>query len=273
MRSFPKSILGLALLAGLSLPSFASADIFEDFSGTSIPSTLVNTYGAGSAPTGGGTFDGMSAIVGGEQGGSGADGDLGRAYFGTVQSDFGLLDFVAEIDVTVGGNGESGPFTSFFGIGAGVGGGPNNGGGFDEPTAGPDQNSIFLGVRGTANYLLFDENSDGTLDVGRSNVRSADSAFGGAGAGTHRVRFEHDATAGTIAYSIDLNQTGTFAPLFTFDSSNNGFDATNSQIFFGGSNSRIFDNFSVVVTAVPEPTSLSVIGLLGLGLFSRRRRS
>ena len=234
--------LFLSCVAALCMQGLAISQVVvsEDFEGvTSIDDTsLVTTHlGRGFTdpffPPPFGTsldFSGESAIVGGRT-------DDERVYLGTAATDFGLRSFIAEIDVTVRDDFERNSSTSFFGLGPGEGESRS----FEEPVGGTP---IFLGVAGTRDYLLFDR---GEVDRGFFFNRplAERSEFPGAGEGTHRVRLEHDVNSGEAVYSIDIGSTGNFAHVVTFNTCNNQFDATNSRIFFGGSDSRIFDNFTV----------------------------
>ena len=242
----------LTCIAALCLQGLVSAQVVvsEDFEGAAAieDTSLDTTYIASSRPYSPFVpvqFDGETVTVGGFE-------DSERVYLGTRATDFGLRSFTAEIDVTVFSNYEFASSNSFFGIGAGEG----LDRAFEEPVGGG--NPVFLGVTGIQAYRLFDAGEVPlTTRIPSFSVRSdrlEAGAFPGAGAGTHRLRLEHDVDRGLAVYSIDIESTGSFEHVVTFDTSNNAFDSMNSRIFFGGSDGRIFDNFTVELT-----TGISVL--------------
>ena len=181
--------------------------------------------------------------------GAAGAGDLGRIYVGTVDTNYAgptVTSFVAEVSITIN-NGDTNADSVFFGLGSGT-----PGGNFDEPQGAP---AAFFGVRddnadaGNGESLFGDLNASGVGSAGRQTFANGDT-----GAGTHRFRLSYDAVAGTLEFSQQINETGAFVFASSLDVSDNGFDDTNSRIFFGGSNEATFDNFEVVsVTTIPEP--------------------
>lgn len=231
----------------------AAVDVSEDF--TTDFGALVDTGGSGTS-----TVTGGVAEIGTPGGGND-----GRDWYGTSDTDYGLFNFVAEVDVVVeaGTNNENSLY-----LGLGVGNDADNGGGapgFDEPSVGP---AVYVGVRDNAgaNHILGD--FDGTSTGAAIGANTA----GPAGAGTHTLRLDYDGI--TADFSIDLGQTGTFALLSSIPAADNGFDGTNSRVFIGASQGRQFDNFNVTVgeRIIPEPTSLVLFGLGTVGTLCMRRR-
>lgn len=219
-------------LAAMSAGSLFAADltIVEDFSVDF--GSLVDTGGSGTSSVTGG-----QALIGGA-------GNDGRDWYGTTDTDYATVSFTAEVDVVVeaGTNNDNSLY-----LGLGVGNDADNAGqgpGFDEPSVGP---AVYAAVRDNAggNHILGDFDSTSIGDAIGTNTD------GPAGPGTHTLRLSYDQVAQTATFSIDLNQTGSFSPLSTVDTSDNGFDATNSRIFIGAANARAFDNFKVMPFIAP----------------------
>ena len=291
MRRILLFSLGLVMMAGTSS---AQTSFTEDFSsgtlGPNIISTSVSTDAAGMAgdPT---SFEVIFAGVA----------DPGRAFVGTADSDYAAADFSAQVDVTVPlGGGANG----FFGLGPGILGGDGTGGGpaFGEPSTGP---AIYVGLNedgrdgGEAN--LTDASVGALTAAGEANAQISDTAGNripdpldptlfvfqdsdgdgvndpqfAVGSGSHTLFLDYIQGAQTLEISADIGGAGTITSLGIFDTSDNGFDATNSRIFFGGDDGTTFDNFSVTVdAAVPEPGSAALLAMGVLGsMFVRRRRA
>lgn len=138
------------------------------------------------------------------------------------------------------------------------------------------------GLRERAVFLIMALRGDDLGQVGNLTRRD-NGAFSSPGvtpwqniglfAGTHGMRMDWNATTSQATYLFDLGNDGTYDPALTFttDGSDNGFTASNSQLFIGGGNGLTFDNISVT-SPVPEPSSalLGALGVLALG--ARRRR-
>lgn len=107
----------------------------------------------------------------------------------------------------------------------------------------------FIDGAGVENFLT----SGGTQDL------EATGTDGTTGSGTANWL---DRDFDVSQFSLAAGDTGAFK-LFFFDSP--VIDG------FGGSSVHL-DNFAITVAAVPEPSSLAVLGLLGLGFVTRRRR-
>lgn len=189
-------------------------------------------------------------------------GDNGRNYIRTNDTDYATGSFVAEISVTYGDGGALATNQqAFFGMGTG-----------DIALWGvPDWSTLF------ASTFVQPENS------GLATFRTQNDANEWAGnpgaaydAGTHRLQMTFDATAKTITYAMDIDYAG---GAFVADSTTtpvdlnhidcpvgcgfptmpisadffaeDGWPTEASSIYFGGDDSVIFKDFSVVVSDEP----------------------
>ena len=141
--------------------------------------------------------------------------------------------------------------------GAGGGAGPS----FGEPSLGP---SVFVAL----NAIDRDMGQANLGDFNIGNTGGTAETAGDApvidGATFVTIGLDFIVTTGDLVFTADG------AELFTANAGDNGFDATNSNIFFGGEDGTTFDNFQV--TVVPEPTSALLLGLAGFAGLLRRRR-
>lgn len=184
-------------------------------------------------------------------------GDGNRFYYGTVDTDYSTVSFIATIDVQNNANNGA-----FFGLGPGVTEG-NTGATFGEPSTGPAVYAIggssdFVGIFGSGSTSGIAQSFNQNTGSGGKITDLTDNA------GTlTTLTLTYDATAQTATFTSSI---GT-APVVV-DTSGRGFDGTNSRIFFGGSDA-VFDNLSI--TPVPEPSSVLLLSLGALGLIRRKR--
>ena len=228
-------------------------------------------------------------------------GDGGRIIIGTSQTDFTASDFTASVDVVVAPGGGA---NAFFGIGPGSED-LDGGNSFGEPTEGP---TAFVSINadnrdgGEVRFADFNFIPDGTVDGEGDSVGNGTSPSPGGdafetilGTGSHTLIIDFDAETETLTYfasigtiatgalpgdagidQLGITSGGVFTPLVV-ELDDNGFDATNASIFFGGDDNTTFDNFVVVAPvettpAIPEPTSAVLFGLGIMGTMVTRRR-
>jgi hypothetical protein len=203
-----------------------------------------------------------------------AFGDNARYYLETVDTDYATVSFTVEATLTLAsGNNNN---IAYMGMGAGT----MNSSNFNAP-GGPAVFAEIGPASFVGGYARFNDTAanNSNLDGGLKGQNN-----GGWGNGTvHRVRFSWDASTQIATIAVDQNYTGTFAADFSavydgvttnagLNSTNNGFNAGNSKIVFGGGAGDSWDD--IVVTVVPEPATASVLMAGGagvLGLMRRRR--
>ena len=182
-----------------------------------------------------------------------------RIYLGTNDTDYSAVDFIFEAEVTYpsvytgGGNAAWG--WGFFGMGSA----DASAGNFE-----PDTTNRLATMFAASSGTLYSKD----LGVQGTQVTGLTGLLGS----THLVRLTWDSTTKMGLFEFDLGNNGSIDESFTIDGSNNGFDATNSQLYLGGGRGITWDNISV--TVVPEPNSMTILVLacLGITIGVRRRR-
>ena len=216
---------------------FAATTFTEDFSDNSPDPNLALGVPGGSPTT---DFTGDFTVTSGQE---------SRIYLGTNDTDYSTVDFVFEAEFTdpVGANAWAWPF---FGMGSADATSPN----FYEPAI-EHKLGVVVASNSIAPAVFLQD-----LDAANQNVLSGLPNMSGA---TSKVRYTWTAATQTALFEIDVLNDGDIDGSLVLDGSDNGFDATNSQLYFGGGYGLTWDNISVVV--VPEP---STFALLWLGLAS-----
>ena len=244
-------LLSSALLIGSVLPASAKVAISENFS-TGLPSSLELVAGGGSGTqdygVGTATFNG--------------EGDQQRSMLRTIGSNYASVSFVAEVTVTVNSSGTLGSNIGFFGMGPGV---PLSDSYYEPATTPSIYFSVFPFEFAGEAVRYTDNGAETTSDPNTS------------GNGTHRIRMTWDAGTELMEFAIDKSYSGSFFADTTYSNINgadNGFTSGNAHIFFGGASGVQFDDLSITVSAVPEPSSFAALaGLFALGTVAFRRRS
>ncbi len=222
------------------IPPGYALDFLETFSGNSVGPYLTPGTGYGTPTT---NFTGAFTITSG----------LGsRIYLGTNKTNYSSVNFVFEADVTVPVLNEPSSI-AFMGMGRTT---PVGGNSYGEPLTIPHVGML---VRNDENQLDARDNSpNGTAnDFAVNNV--------GITVGTHRIRMSWDATTKLATFAIDLGNNGSYDSSFTVNGADNGFTATNSQLYLGGGNGLSFDNVSVYIqtpTAALKITSITKSGTM-----------
>ncbi len=241
--------LFLATMVGLTVSSNGATLFTEDFSDNSASPNMALGTGHGSPTT---TTTGNFTITSGSN---------SRIYLGTNDTNYSTIDFSFEADVTVPSAIFSNAWTmAFLGMGS-----PNaDSGAFGEPLTGSNIMMVLRGDDGPGGNLKARDNDAG----GGTNIYNNI----GLTAGTHGMRMDWNATTMQATYLFDVGNDGSYDPALTFvvNGADNGFTASNSQLFVGGGNGLSFDNISVTAP-IPEPSAALLCGLGVLGLLRRRR--
>ena len=191
----------------------------------------------------------------------------GRIYLGTNDTDYATVEFTAlatfTISSTPGTNNNVSPFMGF-------GSTTPDAGNWGEPT-GP---RMVARLQVDPDGIHYSDNVAGE--------RPASTIVGGSGiglrGGTHRVRMIWDNNTQMATFDVDQDYAGGALVSdhnFVLNGADNGFDASNSQLIFGGGGNgpndpMIIDDISVVI---PEPATgvLLLAGLVMLAVWRRRR--
>ena len=248
----PHLILATLLLA-TATPGYAVTVFTEDFSDNSAGPNMALGAPGGSPTT---DFTGDFTIT---------SGTGSRIYLGTNDTDYSNTYFIFEAEMTVP-NTEDPWAIGFIGMGNpdALGSGYPA---YQSPLTVPH---LMMIIRNDNDHL---ESADDALDAITGNpngtVIEVDPVTGIPN-DTHLLRMTWNNVTQMALFEFDTGNDGSIDGSFTLDGSDNGFDASNSQLFIGGGNGLTFDNISV---AVPEPSSSALLGLGGLALALRRRRS
>jgi hypothetical protein len=245
MKSFGGFFAGLILFANICSSQIMVASLRD---GVLPPGLEIIGPGASSVAftSSGASFNGLGMIGNAE----------GRAYIRTIYSNMLSSGFVAEITMSFAANQ---PSIAWYGIGADS----VNSSFYNEPTG---ASMMIVPHTNTGGEL------DGRIQYGdRSNSINQDGGiFHNASSLAYKMRLTWDIDTSFALFEVDTNYTGgefiadTSKTIFGGD---NGFNSTNSRLFFGGSDGVTFKDLSIV----PEPSALSLLAV-GLGVVLRRRR-
>ena len=239
-------VLAAALFLSFGAALQAASTFSENFDSTTITSDLTAQSGW--------VFGSNSTITGTAQNPSGT-----RTYVTTTATDYNTVDFTAQVQVHLNGGGGDG--IGFFGFGSGTPAGD-----YGEPG-----NSLYLRL-GPNDFGPF---IDANIQPGDVNSLLASPSLGN---GTYLVQMQK--IGDNITVGVEQNYvSGAFvaSPGITYTASLSSdlpfLDSTNSTIFFGSQvGNATFDNFSVAVTAAPEPSKALLVALgCGFALLRRRR--
>jgi hypothetical protein len=195
--------------------------------------------------------------------GSGAAGDSGRNYLRTIQNDYATTSFEAFITIDAPRlDTPADDQASFFGLGRGQ----------IALFGFPDWSTQFSSVVGLP--------EPGKLTTFRTqdDMNTFDDVAATIGNGTHRLKFAYNNVAMTATFSLDLDYAGgPFTADVTADPvdvstlySATGWPGEPSQIYFGGDDGVLFRD--LVVTVIPEPTSLALLLVAATAIGSRRTK-
>lgn len=169
-------------------------------------------------------------------------GEKARIYLGTVHADYCNRNFIFEATVTVPANQTAWGYP-FFGMGTTA---PSTY--YGEPSS--PRLLMFPNTRSSSSRLQLKDNGV-TTDI-YTGLGKLDEA-------AHRMRMEWNAGTQTATFRFDRNNDGagvSWEWCFTAGGVDNGFDSTNTQLFFGGGEGLSFDD--IVVMVPPDPTILKV---------------
>jgi hypothetical protein len=195
--------------------------------------------------------------------GSAAAGDSGRNYLRTIENDYAAATFEAFITIDAPRlDTPADDQASFFGLGRGQ----------IALFGFPDWSTQFSSVVGLP--------EPGKLTTFRTqdDINAFDDAAAAIGNGTHRLKLAYNNVAMTATFSLDLDYAGgPFTADVTADPvdvstlySATGWPGEPSQIYFGGDDGVLFRD--LVVTVIPEPTSLALVLIAASAIGSRRIR-
>ena len=239
-------VLTAVMVSSFGAALQAASTFSEDFNATTITSNLTAQSGW--------VFGSDSTITGTAQNPSGE-----RTYITTTGTDYNTVDFTAQVQVHLNGGGGYG--IGFFGFGSGTPAGD-----YGEPG-----NSLYLRL-GPNDFGPF---IDANIQPGDVNALLADPSLGN---GTYLVQMQK--IGDSITLGVEQNYaSGAFvaSPGLTYTASLSNdlpfLDSSNSTIFFGTQvGNATFDNFSVTVTAAPEPSRVLLVAMgCGFALLRRRR--
>jgi hypothetical protein len=169
----------------------------------------------------------------------GGNADGLRTYLRTTGAGYNDVDFVADVTVTVAGEGGLG--IAFIGLGTGT---TNECEFYCEPTGNPAVYARIFPDSFGGGSAITDHTTAGIMEGANSGV---------GGSGTHRVRMSWKASSGELSVAIheDYQDGADFAATTTMTRTVDAsvFDG-NGRIFFGGAGNASFDN--VRVTAMPR---------------------
>ena len=182
----------------------------------------------------------------------------GRAYVRTKKTDMLSNSFVAEITMSFVPGQQS---SAWYGIGADS----INTSFYNEPAGAAMQIAPHTATGGEFDGRI----AYGDVDANRVGDGGR---FFYVNSTVYKMRITWNSINSTALFEVDSNYAGSefvSDASISFFGGDNGFNASNSRLFFGGSDGVTFKDLNVV----PEPSALSLIavGLGGLALIRRRR--
>ena len=235
----------LVLFGSLVAMARAAVVVTEDFSGPGLnPALEVTKSGAF-------TFGGTAVNI-----------DNSRQYIRTVDADYLSVDFTFNVTYTVPING-GGAGIAFLGFGQGEG---------DPAFFGEPLLSLYMrnGPNDFESGFL-----QPSINSGGGSVNEM-TRLGNPGGGTHRAQFTR--VGDSLVFALDEDSSSgafvaDYSKTFSVSADLPFLTTSNSRLFVGSESSGVsFDQFNVTVSAVPEPYSAAMVGvlLLGLGIGWRR---